>query len=105
MRVPVCSIWLILFRKANRRSVAGYSLTGIGGVVSAVGFLGFVVAAADSPLAGQAASPEATRYGVVTGVGLGAFVSGIIFLVNGREKEQEAKQHVLSAFRSHHNQP
>jgi uncharacterized membrane protein YuzA (DUF378 family) len=92
-------------KQANRQLIGGYSLVGVGGGAVVVGCLGMFTLAAIAPIVGQDAADEATRYGVIAGVGLGALVSGIIVSKRGRKKRRRAKESVQSAIHLLHKQP
>lgn len=95
---------LVARGQANGRLIGGYSLVGAGGGITIVGGLGVMIIAVISPIAGQDVSSELTRYGIITGLGAGALVGGIILTVHGRKKKRVAQQHVLSAVRRHNRQ-
>ncbi|MGB3852228.1 MAG: hypothetical protein WA958_19850 [Tunicatimonas sp.] len=84
-------------KQANRQLIGGYSLVGIGGGAIVVGCLGMITIATLAPIAGRNVSDEATRYGVIAGVGLATLVSGIVITKRGRKKKRRAKESVLSA--------
>lgn len=91
--------------QANGRLLGGYSLVGVGSVAASVGFLGLFYASLTGMFASPDAAAEKDRYSIITGLGLGALVGGVVISVNGRNKKWEAQRHVLSAVRSHDLQP
>ncbi len=87
--------------QANGRLLGGYSLVGIGSATASVGYLGVFFASLGGMFASPDDAAQKTRYGIITGVGVGALVGGIVASANGRNKKREAKRHVLSAVRLH----
>ncbi len=91
--------------QANGRLLGGYGLVGIGSVTASVGLVGLFFASLEGILASPDAAAEKARYGIITGVGLGALVGGVVASANGRKKKREAERHVLSALRRRDVQP
>ena len=91
--------------QANGRLLGGYGLIGAGGVTTSVGLVGIFFASLGGIFASPDDAAQLTRYRIVTGLGVGALVGGVIATVNGRNKKVEAKQHVFSALIQHNRQP
>ncbi len=91
--------------QANGRLLGGYGLVGIGSVTASVGLVGLFFASLEGILASPDLAAEKTRYGIITGIGLGALVGGVVATANGKNKKWEAKRHVFSAILQHNRQP
>ena len=91
--------------QANGRLVGGYGLVGIGSVTTSAGLVGLFFASLGGMFASPDDAAQQTRYSIITGIGIGALVGGVVATANGKNKKREAKRHVFSAILQRNRQP